>query len=329
LGNVIDRGWYRDRAVLVLGGLGFIGANLSRHLARAGARLTIVTRRRNAHAQDASHLEASGARVTEADLRDGKAIRRLVDQQEVIFNLAARSGAVRSVNDPFTDLDVNCRGSLVLLEALRARNHEARLVFVGSRLQYGCAGADPVAEDHEADPLCAHAVHKLMVEKYLRVYGRLFGVRSAVARITNPYGPGQPLGRTAYGVINRLIHLALAGQTLGIYGDGSQRRDFIYIDDAVAALMSLGATASSAGRAYNVGTGIGTRFIDMARAIVAAVGSGRIQFTDWPRLAQQIETGDFIADISRLRRETGWSPVISLDEGLQRTVSYYRAQVAG
>jgi nucleoside-diphosphate-sugar epimerase len=160
------------------------------------------------------------------------------------------------------------------------------------------------------------------------VYGRLFTLRSAVARISNPYGPGQPIGRTAYGVVNRLIHLALAGQTLTVYGDGSQRRDYIYVDDVVAALLSLGISASSEAPAYNVGTGIGTRFIDMARAIVAAVGSGRIELAEWPRLAQQIETGDFIADVSRIERELGWAPVVSLEEGLQRTVSFYRAQVA-
>jgi UDP-glucose 4-epimerase len=325
---VIDRDWYRGRTVLVLGGLGFIGVNLSRQLASAGARLTVATRRRPAHAQEASELESSGTRVVEVDLRDGKAIRRLVDRQEVIFNLAARSGAVRSVQDPFTDLDVNCRGALVLLEALRAANRDARLVFVGSRLEYGRGGADPVAEDRPADPLCAHAVHKLVVEKYLRVYGRLFGLQSTVARISNPYGPGQPIGRKAYGVVNYLIHLALAGQTLTVFGDGSQRRDYIYVDDVVTALMELAAAASSDARPYNVATGIGTRFIDMARAIVAAVGSGRVELAEWPRLAREIETGDFIADVSRIKRELGWAAAVPLDEGLQRTVSFYRAQVA-
>jgi UDP-glucose 4-epimerase len=319
--------WYRDRAVLVLGGLGFIGWNLSRQLARAGARLTVVTRDRSAHASEAAALESSGVRLVEADLRDAEAMSGVVDRQDVVFNLAAQSGATRSQEDPFTDLDVNCRGSLVLLEALRTAGQQAKLVFVGSRLEYGSVGAEPVGEDRPPDPLCLHAVHKLMVEKYLRIYERLFGLKFSVARVTNPYGPGQPAGRTAYGVVNHLIHVALTGQALTIYGDGSQRRDYIFIDDVVAALLSLGASSASDGRIYNVGTGVGTRLIDMARAIVSAAGGGRIELVRWPPMAEQIETGDFVADISRIRRETAWEPLVSLEDGLQRTVSFYRAHV--
>jgi UDP-glucose 4-epimerase len=319
--------WYGGRAVLVLGGLGFMGANLSRRLVVAGARVTVVTPRRSIHAEEAAGLEASGAAVVEADIRDTGAMRRLVDRKDVLFNLSARSGAVRSLEDPFTDLDVNCRGSLVLLEALRAENLRASLVFVGSRLEYGRAGAVAVDEDYPADPLCMHAVHKLTVEKYLRVYGSVFGLNSVVARVTNPYGPGQPPARTEYGIVNRMIHLALGNEALTVYGDGRQRRDYIFIDDVVTALLVLGQSASAQSRAYNVGTGIGVPFVEMARAITAAAGGGRIEFDRWPALAEQIETGDFVADISRIRRDLGWSPAVSLDEGLRRTVAFYRAHV--
>jgi UDP-glucose 4-epimerase len=319
--------WYGGRAVLVLGGLGFMGVNLSRRLVAAGARVTVVTPRRSAHAEEAAALEASGAVVVEADVRDAGAMRRSVSQQEVLFNLSARSGAVRSLEDPFTDLDVNCRGGLVLLEALRAENRQASLVFVGSRLEYGRASAGTVDEDYPAAPLCMHAVHKLAVEKYLRVYGSVFGLKSVVARVTNPYGPGQPPARTEYGIVNRMIHLALSDEVLTVYGDGRQRRDYIFIDDVVTALLALGQSASSQSRAYNVGTGVGIPFIDMARAITAAAGGGRIEFARWPPLAEQIETGDFVADVSRIQRDLGWSPAVSLDDGLRRTVAFYRAHV--
>jgi UDP-glucose 4-epimerase len=322
-----DDTWYETRAVLVLGGLGFIGLNLSRRLIAAGARLTIVTRLRSAHVHDAAAVESAGAVVLEADLRDAEAMRRAVAGQDVLFNLSARSGAVRSVDDPFTDLDVNCRGSLVLLEALRTVNRQAKLVFLGSRLEYGRVGADPVREDHPADPLCAHGIHKLMVEKYLRVYDRLFGMPSVVARVTNPYGPGQSSRRTAYGVVNHMIHLALAGEAITIYGDGRQRRDYIYIEDLITALLALGAAPPAHGHLFNVGTGIGTPLIDMARAIVAAAGRGRIELAEWPPLAAEIETGDFVADVSRIRRDIGWSAAVSLDDGLRRTVASHRAYV--
>ena len=322
---------YRDRAVLVVGGLGFIGGRLSAALADEGARVTIVTPSRQKHHDAAIDLEARGVRVLEGDVRDRSQMDAGVRGQDVIFNLAGQSGAVRSMEEPWDDLDVNARGMLTLVEAVRRENPKARVVFTGSRLEYGRVGSEPVAETHDADPLCLHAVHKLVAEQYLRLYARLYGISYAVARITNPYGPGQPRARTAYGVVNRLIHLALAGETLPIYGDGRQRRDYIYIDDVVQALLALGwpdRKPNPPNNIYNVGTGVGTSIADMAKAIVASAGAGRIEFVAWPPIAEQIETGDFVADISRIRADLGWRPAVSLDEGLQRTVAFYRAHVA-
>jgi len=310
---------------LVIGGLGFIGVNLTERLVTEGRCVTVVTPSRERHAAPAAAFEARGVRVVEGDLRDARAMAHAVAGQDVVFNLAGESGAVRSMEDPWTDLDVNCRGNLVLLEALRAGNRRAKLVFVSSRLQYGRQMVQPVGEDQTPDPLCLHAIHKLTVEKYLRVYGSLFGLRFTIARVTNPYGPGQPPGRTAYGVVNRLIELALAGQVLPIYGDGSQRRDYIHVDDLVSALVSLAGSEASDGRAFNVGSGEGTRMIDVARAIIELAGGGRVEHVAWPALAGQIETGDFIADISRIRTEVAWTPTIALGDGLRKTIAHVRA----
>lgn len=322
---------YRDRSVLVIGGLGFIGGRLSSALAPAGARVTVLTPSRQKHNEAAVDLEAQGVRVIEADVRDRQAMDASVRGQDVVFNLAGQSGAVRSMEQPWDDLDVNARGMLTLVEAIRRENPRARLVFAGSRLEYGRVGSQPVAETHDTDPLCVHAIHKLVAEQYLRLYARLYGISYAVARITNPYGPGQPRSRTAYGVVNRLIHLALSNDALPIYGDGRQRRDYIYIDDVVSALVLLGdpdRASVSTHDIYNVGTGTGTSIAEMAQAITFAAGGGRVEHVAWPPLAEQIETGDFVADISRIRADLGWTPVVSLDEGLRRTVAFYRAHVA-
>jgi nucleoside-diphosphate-sugar epimerase len=318
---------FRGRRVLVLGGLGFIGRNLSRRLTDDAALVTVVTPARVRHGDAADDLEAAGVRVIEGDVRDRDAMLAVVEGQEIVFNLAGQSGAVRSMLDPWTDLDVNLGGALSLLDALRRANCEAKLVFTGSRLEYGRVGSAAVDEAHGLDPLCVHAIHKLTVEHYLKLYRRLFGIRYVIARLTNPYGPGQPRGRTAYGVVNRMIHLALTGDALPIYGDGRQRRDYIHIDDAVDALLALAADGAAEG-VYNVGTGIGTPIVEMAQAIVAIAGSGRIERVEWPPLAEQIETGDFVADVSRIRQDVGWRAAVALDEGLHRTVAHYRAQVA-
>ncbi len=315
------------RRSLVIGGLGFIGVNLADRLLTAGDDVTLVTPNRARHEARAAAFADRGAHIVEGDLRDRDAMARAVAGQHLVFNLAGESGAVRSMEDPWTDLDVNCMGNLSLLEALRTVNPSARLVFVGSRLQYGKQAEQPVGEDQEPDPLCLHAIHKLTVERYLKLYAALYGLQYTIARVTNPYGPGQPESRTAYGVVNRLIHLALADRPLPIYGDGAQRRDYVFVDDVVSALVRLAESPASLSRAYNVGSGTGTRLVDMARIIIEIAGGGRIESVPWPELAAQIETGDFVADITRIQRELGWQPSVDLRDGLERTVALSRGQV--
>jgi UDP-glucose 4-epimerase len=318
---------YAKRPVLVIGGLGFIGLHLTGRLAEQGADVTVLTPARERHADLAAQFEARGVRVVEGDVRDAQAVSRLVAGRDVIFNLSGQSGAVRSMEDPWTDLDVNLRGNLVLLESIRATSPAAKIVLAGSRLQYGRPSRVPVAEDDDREPLCLHAIHKQTAEEYVRLYARLFGMRSAIARVTNPFGPGQPSGRTAYGVINRLIHLAIEDQPLTLYGDATQQRDYIFVDDVVEALLRLGVDETSDGRVFNVGSGTGTRMLDVARMIVEAAGGGRIHHVPWPPLAEQIETGDFVADIARIREALGWRPTVPLREGIDRTVAYYRRHV--
>ena len=315
---------FEDTRVLVIGGMGFIGVNLTAKLQERGARVTALTPSRAKHGDDAAAFERRGITIVDGDIRNQALIETLVSGQSLIFNLSGQSGAVRSMEDPWTDLDVNLRGNLVLLEAVRAKNRDAKIVFAGSRLQYGHVEHLPVGEDAPRAALCLHAIHKQTVEQYLDLYSRLFGIRYAAARITNPYGPGQPSSRTAYGVINRMIHLAIADRQLTIYGDGTQLRDYVHVDDVVNALLALGLSSGSDGRVYNIGSGTGTKMIDLARQVIAIAGAGRIEHVAWPALAQQVETGDFIADIGRIERELGWRPAIALRDGLERTVAHYR-----
>ena len=314
--------------VLVIGGLGFIGLNLTERLLADGATVTILTPSRERHAATATDLERRGARVVEGDIRDQALMAALIDDQQLVFNMSGQSGAVRSMEDPWSDLDLNLRGNLVLLESIRASQSRPKLIFAGSRLQYGKPESIPVREEDMGEPLCIHAVHKRTVEEYLKLYAHLFGVRYSVARVTNPYGPGQPAGRTAYGVVNRLIHLALAGQAMTIYGDGMQLRDYVHVADVVDALLVLALSEHADGRVYNVASGTGARMIDVANDIIGIAGGGRILHVEWPPLAKQIETGDFVADVSRAAQELGWAPKWSLRAGLEDTIAHYRASVS-
>ena len=319
---------YAGRRVLTIGGLGYLGWHLTTALLEAGADVTVVTPLRERHTDRAGACEARGARVIEADVRDAAAMRDAVRGQTVAFNVSGQSGALRSVHEPAADLDVNCAGSLAVLEALRRESPVAKLVFAGSRLAYGAARALPVSEEHPLAPLCPHGAHKVMVEQYLAIYGHLYGIRTTSLRITNPYGPGQPADRSAYGVINYLIHRALAGESLPIYGDGTQLRDYVYVNDVVDAMLLAGTSAASDGRVYNIGSGIGTSLVDTARLIIDTAGGGHIEHLPWPPLVQAIDTGDFVADVSRVAAELGWRPTVALADGLQRTVAASMARSA-
>lgn len=322
------RDWYRSRRVLVVGGLGYLGSNLAAALIDAGAEVTIVTPVRGRHADAVARFEASGAHVIEGDIRESAAMRDAVRGHDVVYNVSGQSGAVQSVREPLVDLDVNCVGNLTLIDALRLESPRAKFVFTGSRLVYGAVRALPVTEDHPLAPLCPHGAHKAVVEQYLAMYRALFGTRATTLRITNPYGPGQPTDRRAYGVINFLIHRALAGETLPIYGDGSQVRDYVFIADVVDAMLLVGADARSDGRIYNIGSGVGIPMLDAARQIVAAAGAGRVELQPWPPLVKEIETGDFVADTTRIGTELGWRATTPFATGLHKTIDASMAQDA-
>ena len=205
-------------------------------------------------------------------------------------------------------------------------------MFVGSRLAYGRAAiASRSTEDQRADPLCLHAIHKLTVEQYLRLYGSLYGLRFAIARVTNPYGPGQPRGRTAYGVVNRLIHLALAGEALpDLRRRPPAPRLHLRRRCRVRRSCAWRASPSSDGRVYNVGTGVGTRIVDMARAIIELAGGGRVEHVAvaarWPNRSRPAISSPTSSRI-RARARLGARSCRSRD-GLRRTVAFYRAHVA-
>jgi UDP-glucose 4-epimerase len=312
--------WYRHRRVLIAGGLGFIGTNLSGALIKLDARVTVTTTRPFHQVGRVPDLLA----VMTADIRDPEAMKALVQDVDIVFNLAGRSGAVSSMHDPWGDLDVNCRGLLVLLEAARLVNPQVKIVYPGSRLEYGVVTALPVDENHPTAPLSVHGVHKLAAEKYHVLYHRVYGLRTTVFRIANPYGAGQPSQRTDYGIVNRFIQLALADKPLPLYGDGRQLRDYIFVGDLVEAMLLAGASEAVAGKVFNVGSGQGTPMVEIATVIIQRAGAGRIEFVPWPALALAVETGDFVADIRQISQALGWKPRVGLEEGIELTIAAIR-----
>lgn len=315
---------YSGRRVLVLGGAGFIGLNLVRRLLEVGAEVRVF-----------GHSSPAGAAVgrsilhrvefQEGDIRDPVAMGQAVAGPGVIFNLAGRSGSSASNAAPFEDLDVNARGQLTFLEACRQRNPEARIVFASSRLVYAAQSSNPVAESAPLAPISLYGAHKLAGENYHRVYAHAHGLRTSILRMTNPYGPLQRSDQRGFGIINWFIHLAARGQPLTVYGEGSQLRDYVHVEDVAAAFLLAGADPAAEGSVFNVGSGTGVPFRQMAEMVVAAVGKGRVVTQHWPADAASVETGDFVADISAIRHALGWRPRRSLAAGIAEVVHEARA----
>ena len=198
------------------------------------------------------------------------------------------------------------------------------MVLASSRMVVGKVDQAFVTEDSPANPVSLYGVHKLASEKYLQIYHQNFGLPTIALRITNPYGPRQQIHHNRYCMVGWFIRQALEGRTIQIFGDGQQRRDYVYIDDLAEAFLRCAVSREAIGGVVNIGSGVPTRFRDMVETVVDVVGRGRVEFVPWPAAYEKLETGDVVADLSRLHQLTGWYSQVDLRAGIERTTEYYR-----
>ena len=315
----------KGKKVLVFGGAGMIGSAISRLLAKEGAEVTIVDAMLPMYGGNLFNIEAIKDEVIfiRGDIRDNDLVRRVVKGVDIIFNLAAQVSYVDSSSHPHLDLDINCGGHLNILEACRYLNRDAVLVFSSSRFVYGSIEYNPVDERHPFNCLSIYGIHKLACEKYHQFYSMAYGLRSIVFRIANPYGPGQQMKHEKYGIANWFIRKAMDGEVLTIYGDGIQKRDYIFVDDLAEAMVLASLTNDSKHDVFNIGRGVGVTFKEMVRFIADMTGS-KVSYVEWPKDRYFVETGDYITDISHLCSKIDWEPKVELREGIRITLEYYR-----
>jgi UDP-glucose 4-epimerase len=311
---------------MVTGGLGFIGSNLARRLVDLNAAVLIVDSLIPDYGGNLFNIEGIANRLTVniADVRDESSMNVLVQGCEVIFNLAGQVSHIDSMRDPYTDLEINCRAQLSMLEACRKHNPSVRVIFAGTRQVYGRPDRLPVDESHLVRPADINGVNKAAGEYYHLLYNNVFGVRACSLRLTNVYGPRQLIRHNRQGFIGWFIRLVLEGREIEVFGDGSQLRDFVYVDDAADAFLRAGATDACNGEVFNVGGDGPISHRELAALLVSAAGSGSMRFVDWPAEKKRIDIGSFYSDSTRFRQTTGWRPRVDLREGLERTLAYYR-----
>jgi UDP-glucose 4-epimerase len=312
--------------VLITGGLGFIGSNLAIRLVRDGARVAVcdaMIEGLGGNFENVREVQTS-LEIHVSDVRDEAEMERLVEGRDVVFHLAAQVSHVLSLANPFPDIDINIKGTATVLEACRKRNPHALVVRSGTRGQYGPAVRMPVSEDAPADPRGIYEISQLSAEMICRTYTRIHGLRTVPLRLTNVYGPRGQMKHSHFGVVNWFVRLALEGKPIPIFGTGKILRDFLYVDDCVDALVAAACEPATVGEIVNVGNDRSSTFLEVAEILREIAPGTEIVFTDFSPERKAQEPGDFVSDISKIRRLTGWSPRVELRDGLARTVEFYR-----
>jgi UDP-glucose 4-epimerase len=315
---------YAGKRIVITGGLGFIGSNLARKLVDFGARVLLIDSLIPEYGGNRFNISGVEHRVVVniADVRDQYAMNNLIQGQDIMFNLAGTLSHIDSMRDPFTDLEINCRSQLAILEACRRNNPGIKVLFAGTRGQYGRATRLPVDESHPMQPTDVNGINNIAGESYHLLYNQVYGIRACSLRLTNTYGPRHQMHHSRQGVINWFIRLALDGQEIRLFGDGKQIRDANYVDDVVQAFLLAGVDDAANGQVFNLG-GSPTSLLELAQLITSITGTG-YSLQPYPEDLKVIEIGDYIADWSKAERMLGWRPVVELRDGLERTINYYR-----
>ena len=314
--------------VLVAGGLGFIGSNLARRLVDLGARVTLLDSLEPRQGGLRRNIQGLEARVDVqiGDLRDGELLARLVPGQALVFNLAGQTSHLDSMHDPQTDLELNCRAQLCLLEACRTHAPDAKVVFASTRQIYGRPDYLPVDELHPLRPVDINGVHKLAAETYHLLYSKVYGLKAVALRLTNTYGPRMRIKDARQTFLGVWIRDALQGRPFEVWG-GQQLRDFSYVDDVVEALLLAAVRPEVEGGAYNL-SGL-PQMISLGETalLLASLADAGFEVREFPSERKRIDIGDYYADDRLFRRLTGWAPRTALAEGLERTLDFYRANI--
>ena len=316
---------FQDRRVLVTGGAGFIGSNLVRRLVDLGARVTVVDSLLPDYGGNLFNLEGIRDRVwlSVTDMRDRNGLAYLVKGQEIIFNLAGQVSHQDSMQDPLTDLDINCRSQASLLEACRLHNPDVRIVYTSTRQIYGRPRYLPVDEDHPLEPVDVNGINKLAGERYHLLYHTVHGMWTSALRLTNTYGPRQLIRHSRQGFIAWFINRAIQGETIKLYGDGQQQRDLTHVDDVVDAILLASVNDAANGQVFNLG-GEKVSLLDLAATLSTLCPRLRYETVPFPEERRKIDIGDYVARWDKIRRVLGWAPRVELGEGIRNTVEYYR-----
>lgn len=315
---------YSAATCLVTGGLGFIGSNLALRLLAAGSRVIVVDALEPRHGGALANLDGTAAEIELGNIADPAVAGGPLREADYVFNLAGQVSHVDSLSDPLRDLDLNARDQLAFLELAREINPSAPIVYASTRQIYGRARALPVTEEHPIEPIDVNGVAKAAAERLHLIYQSVHSMQISALRFSNVYGPRQRLDCDHLGFLPVFIRKALAREPIAIYGTGSQRRDCIFVDDAVDALLAANLNPAAIGQAFNIGDHEDRSLAEIAEMLIELVGDGEVVYERWPEKLERIAIDSYRSDCSKAQRMLGWHPAHSLRDGLALTLEHFR-----
>lgn len=317
---------FKDKRILITGGLGFIGSSLARSLVRMGGRVTLVDSLIPQYGGNIFNIHdiQENVKVNVCDVRDSFAMEYLLQGQNYLFNLAGQTSHLDSMIDPQTDLDINASAQLSILESCRKVNPLIKIVFASTRQLYGKPDYLPVDELHPVRPVDVNGINKLAGEWYHLLYNNVYGIRACALRLTNTYGPGMRVCDARQTFLGIWIRQLIENKPIKVFGDGLQKRDFNYVDDCVTALLLAGANETANGKVYNLGSSEVVDLKTLAEMMVEDNCDGQYEIVPFPPERKAIDIGDYYSDFSLIQRELGWEPKVGLRDGIRKTMEYYK-----
>jgi len=316
---------YKNKNVLITGGLGFIGSNLAIKLVEHGAKVTIIDSLIPNYGGNIFNVNdiADKVQINISDVRDQYSMQHLIQNKEYLFNLAGQTSHLDSMTDPKTDLEINSLSQLSILENVRKSNPNIKIIFASTRQIYGIPKYLPVDETHPVNPIDINGINKYSGEAFHTLYYKVYGIKTCILRLTNCFGPRMRIKDARQTFLGIWIKNLIEGNPIKVYGDGSQLRDFNYIDDCVSALLLAGSMEQSNGKIYNLGSNEVVNLLGLAETIIGLYKRGSYELIPFPSDRKIIDIGDYYGDFSQAQKDLGWLPCSPLQKGLEKTLGYF------
>jgi UDP-glucose 4-epimerase len=315
----------KGKKLLIFGGLGFIGSNLAHHCLESGANVIIYDSLDPHSGGNLFNVEdiKKDIQLHFHDILDFDRLVHHITGQDIIINCAASTSHPFSMREPWVDLDVNSRGVVNILDAIKRFNKEARFVHLGTSTQLGRLIYQPADENHPEFPTDIYSANKSVSEKYVLIYAKAYKMRATAIRLSNIYGPRATINSSEFTFNNYFIGLALQNKEITVFGDGKQKRNAVYVEDAVEAILMAAVEDKTIGEAFFAVGDEHHSVAEIAKATVKNIGAGKVTYIAWPNERKVIEIGDALISNKKIKQYLNWQPRYDLNAGLIKTKIYY------